>query len=151
MGKAFATCDSMYLPTTGDILLLLLLLLWHPARAGGRNCQAPSSWAGRKRAVGRRHAGRACADNDRGGRGGGCAFCLGGGGRCCERDHLSVSPWFPPPPLGEGVRTCAKRRRDWGRDAGTTCPGTRGAPFPLASSRHSPATGEGATSCAEVE
>ena len=39
----------------------------------------------------------------------------------------------------------------WGRDGGTTCPGTCGAPVPLASSRRSPATGEGATSCAVVE
>ena len=60
-------------------------------------------------------------------------------------------PWFPPPPWGEGVRTCANRRWDGGRDGGTTCPGTCGAPVPLASSRHSPATGEGATSRAEVE
>ena len=62
-----------------------------------------------------------------------------------------MRPWFPPPPWGEGARTCAKRRRDSGRDGGTTCPGTCGAPVPLASSRHSPATREGATSCAEVE
>ena len=87
------------------------------------------------------------------GGGGGSAFCLGGGGGACrcERDHLPMRPWFPPPPWGEGVRTCAKRRRDGGRDGGTTCPGTCGAPVPLASSRHSPATGEGATSCAEVD
>ena len=45
-------------------MLLLLLLLGHPARAGGRNCQTRSPWAGRKGAVGRRHAGRACADDD---------------------------------------------------------------------------------------
>ena len=51
-------------------MLLLLLLLGHPARAGGRNCQTRSPWAGCKVAVGRRHAGRACADNDRGGGGG---------------------------------------------------------------------------------
>ena len=50
-------------------MLLLLLLLWHPARAGGRNCQTRSPWAGRKGAVGRRHVGRACADDDRGGGG----------------------------------------------------------------------------------
>ena len=50
--------------------MLLLLLLGHPARAGGRNCQTRSPWAGRKGAVGRRHAGRACADNDRGEGGG---------------------------------------------------------------------------------
>ena len=133
-------------------MLLLLLLLGHPACAGGRNCQTRSPWAGRKGAVGRRHAGQACADNDRGG-GGGSAFCLGGGGGACrcERDHLPMGPWFPPPPWGEGVRTCAQRRRDGGRDGGTTCPGNCGAPVPLASSRHSPATGEGATSCAEVE
>ena len=87
--------------------------------------------------------------------GGGGGFRLpsggGGGARRCERDHLPMRPWFLPPPWGEGVRTCAKRRRDGGRDGGTTCPGTCGAPVPLASSRHSPATGEGATSCAEVE
>ena len=76
---------------------------------------------------------------------------LPGGSRRCERDHLPMRPWFPPPPWGEGVRTCAKRRRDGGRGGGTTCPGTCGAPVPLASCRHSPATGEGATSCAEVE
>ena len=51
-------------------MLLLLLLLRHPARAGGRNCQTRSSWAGRKGAVGRRYAGRAGADDDRGGGGG---------------------------------------------------------------------------------
>ena len=85
------------------------------------------------------------------GGGGGSAFCLGGGGgaRRCER--VPMRPWFPPPPWGEGVRTCAKRRRDGGRDGGTTCPGACGAPVPLAFSRHSPATGEGATSCAEVD
>ena len=52
------------------MLLLLLLLLRHPARAGGRNCQTRSPWAGRKGAVGRRYAGRAGADDDRGGGGG---------------------------------------------------------------------------------
>ena len=72
------------------IYLLLLLLLWHPARAGRRNCQTRSPWGGRKGAVGRRHAGRACADNDRGG--GGFRLLSGGAGgaRRCERDHLSV-------------------------------------------------------------
>ena len=50
-------------------MLLLLLLLRHPARAGGRNCQTRSPWAGRKGAVGRRYAGRAGADDDRGGGG----------------------------------------------------------------------------------
>ena len=94
-----------------------------------------------------------CRQRPRGG-GGGVPPSVwgGGGGACrCERDHLPMRPWFPPPPWGEGVRTCAKWRRDGGRDGGTTCPGTCRAPVPLASSRHSPATGEGATSCAEVE
>ena len=76
---------------------------------------------------------------------------LPGGARRCERDHLPMRPWFPPLPWGEGVRTCAKRGRDGGQGGGTTCPGTCGAPVSLASSRHSPATGEWATSCAEVE
>ena len=47
-------------------MLLLLLLSRHPARAGGRNCQTRSPWAGRKGAVGRRYAGWAGADNDQG-------------------------------------------------------------------------------------
>ena len=55
------------------MLLLLLLLLRHPARAGGRNCQTRSPWGGRKGAVGRCYAGRAGADDDRGG-GGGCVL-----------------------------------------------------------------------------
>ena len=62
------------------MLLLLLLLLGHPARAGRRNCQTRSLWAGRKGAVGRRHAGRPCADNDRGG-GGFRLLFWGGRGR----------------------------------------------------------------------
>ena len=41
--------------------------------------------------------------------------------------------------------------RHGGRDGGTTCPGTCRALVPLASSRHSPATAEGAKPCAEVE
>ena len=61
--------------------MLWLLLLGHPARAGGRNCQTRSPWAGRKGAVGRRHAGRACADNDRGGGGGFRLLSWGGRGR----------------------------------------------------------------------
>ena len=83
------------------MLLLLLLLLWHPARAGGRNCQTRSPWAGRKGAVGRRHAGRACADDDRGGGG---APCQGGGVRAQGegRSHLCVLPWSPPPLRGGG-------------------------------------------------
>ena len=57
-----------------------------------------------------------------------------------------MRPWFPPPPWGEGVRTCAKRRRDGGRDGGTTCPVTCGAPVPLASAgaHHGAAYGRGA-------
>ena len=71
-------------------MLLLLLLLGHPARAGGRNCLTRSPWAGRKGAVGRRHAGPACADHDRGGGGFRFLSVRGGGARRCERDHLSV-------------------------------------------------------------
>ena len=70
-------------------MLLLLLLLRHPARAGGRNCQTRSPWAGRKGAVGRRYAGRAGADDDRGG-GGGVPPCRGGGG--CVRAWRRVGP-----------------------------------------------------------
>ena len=62
------------------LLLLLLLLLWHQARAGVRNCQTRSPSAGRKGAVSRRHAGRACANDDRGG-GGGSPSVWGGRGR----------------------------------------------------------------------
>ena len=69
------------------MLLLLLLLLRHPARAGGRNCQARSPWAGRKGAVGRRYAGRAGADDDRGGGG---VRRVGGGG--CVRAWRRVGP-----------------------------------------------------------
>ena len=90
----------------------------------------------------------------RGVEGGGHAWrrvWLPGGARRCERDHLPMLPWFPLPPWGEGVRTCAKRRRDGGRGEGTTCLGTCRALVPLASSRHSPATGDWATSSAEVE
>ena len=50
---------------------------------------------------------------------------------------------------GEGSCTCERRWRDGGRAGGTTCPGTCGAPAPLASGLLSPATGEGATSCAK--
>ena len=129
-------------------MLLLLLLLWHPARAGGRNCQTRSPWAGRKGAVGRRHAGRACADNDREGGGGGSAFCRGGGGVAVRGTTCPCDPCSLP---RRGGRACARVRNGGGMGGGMHCPGTRGAPVPLASSRHSPATGEGAKSCAEVE
>ena len=83
-------------------MLLLLLLLRHPARAGGRNCQTRSPWAGRKGAVGRHYAGRAGADDDRGG--GGSAMMRGGG--ACARGggwgHLWMLPWSPPPLRGGG-------------------------------------------------
>ena len=105
----------------------------------------------REQSAGVTLAGRAPTTTEGGG-GGGRRGVEGGGGACGGGwGYLWKLPWSPPPPWGEGVRTCAKRRRDGGRDAGTTCPETRGAPVPLASSRHSPATGEGATSCAEVE
>ena len=60
-------------------MLLLLLLLRHPARAAGRHFETRSPWAGRKGAVGRCYAGRAGADDDRGGGGG--MMREGGGGR----------------------------------------------------------------------
>ena len=56
---------------------------------------------------------------------------------------------FPPPLQGEGSCTYERRWRDGGRAGGTTCPGTCGAPAPLASGLLSPATGEGPTSCAK--
>ena len=96
-------------------MLLLLLLLWHPARAGGRNCQTRSPWAGRKGAVGRRHAGRACADDDRGGGGG--APCRGGGGCARKEEGGATCVCYPgalPRCGGEGDPTCARRRRGGG-------------------------------------
>ena len=95
------------------LLLLLLLLLWHPARAGGRNCQTRSLWAGRKGAVGRRHAGRACADNDRegGGGGGGRRGVEGGGGGCARTEEGGATcvcyPGALPRCGGESDPTCA--------------------------------------------
>ena len=84
------------------LLLLLLLLLRRSARAGGKNCQTHSPWAERKGAVGRRNAGQAGTDDDRGGGGG----VSGEGGVCARgggRGHLWVSPWSPPPAAGERV------------------------------------------------
>ena len=95
--------------------MLLLLLLGHPARAGGRSCQTRSPWAGRKGAVGRRHAGRACADDDRGGGGGGHVGG-GGGARARRREEPPVCVTLEPYPRcgGEGDPTCARRRRGGG-------------------------------------
>ena len=94
------------------MLLLSLLQLRRSARAGGKHCQMRSPWAERKRAVGRRYASRAGADDDRGE--GGVPPSVGGkgGARRCGRDHLPVCSMFPPPPRGEGTCTCARRRRD---------------------------------------
>ena len=74
---------------------MLLLLLWHPARAGGRNCQARSPWEGRKGAVGRRHAGRACADDDRREGGGRHGVVGGGGGGECARRRQGSPVSYP--------------------------------------------------------
>ena len=88
----------------------------------------------------------------RGGGGGDAAFCPGGrgarvaeGGTTCPCDPCSL-----PRRVGEGSRTCARRKRDGGLVGGTTCPGTYGAPAPLASPTP-PQRGRGRTSCAKVE
>ena len=125
-------------------MLLMLLLLWHPARAGGKKCQARSPWAGRKGAVARRHAGRACADDDRGG-GGGSAFCLGGGGgaRRCERDHLRCDPGSLP---RRGGRARAPVRNGGGMGGGMEGPPVRGSAgpwFPLLPAATPPRQGRG--------
>ena len=102
----------------GMCMLLLLLLLGHPARAGGRNCQTRSPWAGRKVAVGRRHAGWACAVNDRGG-GGGAPWSVGGGGARVEEGGATCGsyPGALPRLAGESYSSCAKRLW-WGWRAG---------------------------------
>ena len=92
----FSPFHHMYAPLCA--LRTYLRAVWwsHLARAGGRNCQTRSPWAGRKGAVGRRHAGRACADNDRRGGGGGGRGVGGGarveeGGATCG-SHLGALP-----------------------------------------------------------
>ena len=81
------------------------------------------------------------------GGGGGFRLLSGGeGGRASLRDPCVTH--VPYPAAGEGPCTCERRWRDGGRAGGTTCPGTCGAPAPLASSRLSPATGDGPTVCA---
>ena len=95
----------------------------------------------------------ACADNDRGG-GGGSAFCSGyggEGGRASLREGLPVCvTHVPSPAAGGGAR--APVRDGGGMGGGREGPpvrGPAGAPAPFASSLLSPATGEGATSCAK--
>ena len=108
------------------MLLLLLLLLWHPARAGGRNCQTRSPWAGRKGAVGRRHAGRACADNDRGGGGGGFRLLSGGGGGARVAVRGTTCPCDPGSLPRRGGRACAPVRNGGGMGGGMQGPPVRG-------------------------
>ena len=115
-------------------LLLLLLLLRRSARAGGRNCQTRSPWAERKGAVGRRNAGRAGADEDRG----------GGGGRASLREGLPVRVTHAPSPAaGGGLAHLCETEAGGGAGGRDQLSGDlRGPGSPCFS--HSPATGEGA-------
>ena len=106
-------------------ILLLLLFLGHQARAGGRNCQPRSPWAGCKGAVGRRHAGRACADNDRGGEGGFCLLSGGGeGARVAVRG--TTCPCDPGSLPRRGGMACAPVRNGGGMGGGMEGPPVRG-------------------------
>ena len=92
-----------------------------------------------------------CRQRPRGG-GGGSAFCLGGeGARVAVRG--TTCPCDPGSLPRRGGGACTPVRNGGGMGGGMEGPPVRtcGAPVPLASSRRSPATGEGATSCAEVE
>ena len=73
-----------------------------PDAGCGINCQTRSPWAGRKGAVGRRHAGRACADNERGG------WC-GGGGGAWRRGGAPVEFTLEPSPVSRGESDCPMR------------------------------------------
>ena len=102
------------------------------------------AWAGRKGAVGRRHAGRACADNDRGG-GGGFRLLSGGQGArvavrgiTCPCDRGSL-------PRGGG-RVCAPMRNGGRTGGGTEGPPVRGPTgprFPLLPAATPPRQGRG--------
>ena len=132
-------------------MLLLLMLLRRSARAGGRNCQTRSPWAERKGAVGRRNAGRAGADDDRGGGGGVPPSVRGGGGRVSLREGLPVRVTHAPSPTaGGGYAHLCETDAGWGLVGGTTCPGTCGAPAPLAAPTP-PLQGRGRSSSAKVE
>ena len=73
-----------------------------------------------------------CRRRPRGGGGGFRLLSGGGGGACrCERDHVPMRPWFAPPPLGEGVCTCAKRGGMGGGMEGPPVRGPAGPRFPL--------------------
>ena len=102
------------------LLLLSLLLLKRSARAGGRNYQTRSPWAKRKGAVGRRYAGQAGAEDDR-----------GWGGEAPSRGGLETrvaeggTTWGQHPgalPLcgGEGEPTCERWRRKRGLGVAVT-------------------------------
>ena len=80
--------------------LLLLLLFWRLARAGGKKCQARSPWAERKGAISRRYVGRAGADDDRGG-GGGDAALRWGRGRAVKQRILS----YHMTPVTQAIRS----------------------------------------------
>ena len=105
-------------------MLLLLLLLGHPARASGRNCPTRSPWAGRKGAVGRRHAGVACADHDRGGGGGVPLSVWGQGARVAVRG--TTCPCDPGSLPRRGGRACAPVRNGGGTGGGMKRPLARG-------------------------
>ena len=129
----------------GMVCYLLLLLLGHPARAGGRNCPTGSPWAGRKGAVGRRHASRACADNDRGGGGGFRLLSLGGeGARVAVRG--TTYPCDPGSLPRRGGRACAPVRNGGGMGGGMEGPPVRGPAgprFPLLPAATPPRQGRG--------
>ena len=120
--------------------------------AGGIARHALPGQGAREQSAGVTLAGRALTTTEGGG--GGALSGGGGGARVRRREEPPVHVCYPgalPRCGGEGDPTCARRRRDGGLARGTSCSGTCGAPIPLASGYHSPATGEGATSCVRVE
>ena len=78
-------------------------------------------------------------------RGGGAwrRLWLPGGARHCERDHLPMRPWFPPPPWGEGVRTCANGGGMGGGVEGPPVRGPAGLRFPSLPATTPPRQGRG--------
>ena len=88
-------------------MLLLLLLLWDPARAGGRNCQTGSPWAGRKEQSAGVTLARLVRTTTDGG--GGSAFCLGR-----EGARVAVTGTTCGPPVGRRRVHLCKTGAGWG-------------------------------------
>ena len=77
---------------------------------------APPAQGTREQSAGVTLAGRLPTTTEEGGGGGVPPSILGGGGGACrcERDHLPMRPWFPPPPWEEGVAHLCETEAGWG-------------------------------------